>query len=321
MKNLKVFTLAVLLNSCGSDDSADSSQAAFDACGNPTSETVNDKRCLYTVSTLTQSFDGSGGLVVGDDGFVYVANFGDNLSNANGKKVSRVDPTSGEVTIFANGLNGASGNTFATDGKLFQANIRGQSISEISTDGQVSLFSNAGLASPVGVAFDQAGNLYVCNCGGGGSIQKIEPDGTSARFSTSALLNCPNGLTIDDSGNLYAANFNNSDVIKISADGTTEQLVTLPGSSNAHLAFGNGVLYVLSRSGNRLYEVTLDGQVSVIAGTGSSGNTDGSGETATFSIPNGIDVSPDGKKIYVTSKVPGQDTQLNPVLVRVVELK
>ena len=218
-------------------------------------------------------------------------------------------------------LNGASGNTFATNGDLFQSNIRGQSISKITPDGKVSLFSDNGLASPVGLAFDQDGNLYACNCGGGGSIQKIEPDGASSQLASGNLFDCPNGLTIDGSGNLYTANFNNSDVIKISPDGTAEFLVSLPGNSNAHLVFANNVLYVLSRSGNRLYEVTLEGEVSVIAGTGSSGNVDGSGEVASFFVPNGIDVSPDGSKIYVTSGIPGQGTQLNPVLVRVVELK
>lgn len=317
MRNFILLSLFLWLLSCGGDDTPDT----FDACDNPTTETVNDKRCLYTVSTLTESFDGSGGLTVAEDGFIYVADFGESLNNGNGKTVSKIDPITGEVVLFAEGLNGASGNTFSSDGTLFQSNIRGQSVSQITPEGQVSAFSENGLASPVGLAFDQDGNLFVSNCGGGGSIQKIEPDGTSSRFSESALLSCPNGLTIDNSGILYTANFNNSDVVKILPDGTTELLVTLPGSSNSHLTFANGVLYVLSRSGHKLYEVTLDGQVSIIAGTGSSGNTDGSAEQATFSVPNGIDVSPDGSKIYVTSGIPGQGSQLNPVLVRVVELK
>ncbi len=317
MRNISLLFLFLWLLSCGGEDEPDT----FDVCGNPTSETVNDKRCLYTVSTLTASFDGSGGLTVAEDGFIYVADFGESLNNGNGKTVSKIDPITGEVVLFAEGLNGASGNTFSTTGNLFQSNIRGQSVSQITPDGQVSLFSETGLASPVGLAFDQNGNLYVSNCGQGGSIQKIEPDGTSTRFVSGGLFDCPNGLTIDESGNLYTANFNNSDVVKISPDGTAELLVSLPGRSNAHLTFANGVLYVLSRSGNRLYEVTLAGEVSVIAGTGSSGNIDGSGEVTSFSVPNGIDVSPDGSKIYVTSGVPGEGTQLNPVLVRVVELK
>ena len=322
MLHYKLFSVSlimVFLAACGDDD-APPPPANLDACGNPTNQSVNDKRCLYTVSTLTSSFDGSGGLTVDEGDFIYVADFGDVIDDANGISVSKIDPNTGAVNIFATGLDGPSGNTFAKNGNLIQANIQGNFISEITPAGVVSTFSSEGLVSPVGVVFDQDENLYVCNCGAA-SIQKIEPDGTSSRFVTSNLLNCPNGLTIDDSGNLYASNFNNSNVIKIAPDGAAETFASIPGGGNAHIAFGNGLLYVVGRSANRLFEVTLDGEVSVIAGTGSAGNDDGSGEVASFSIPNGINLSKDGSKIYITSRVVGTGPPLNPVLVRVIETK
>ncbi len=303
----------VLVVSCGDDDSEDP------GTGN-VPEGVVDERERYTVSTLTESFNGSGGLAVDAQGLVYVADFGDFINNANGNTVSRINPTTGEVTTFATGLVGPSGNTFAPNGNLFQSNIAGNSISEITPDGEVSRFSGQGLSSPVGLALDQDGNLYACNCGSQ-SIQILTPTGSSTRFATSSLLNCPNGLTIDDQGNLYTANFNDGRIIKINPDASLEILATLPGGNNAHIAFKNGGLYVLSRGGHQLYRVSLDGVVTLIAGSGSAGNEDGSGELASFNIPNGIDLSPDGGRIYITSRLVGEGTPLNPVIVRVIELK
>lgn len=287
-------------------------------CGGDDDGPVDD-RALYRVSTLTDTFDGSGGLTVDSAGQIYVADFGDRLGNANGRVVSRIDPSTGVVTEFATGLDGPSGNTFHSNGNLFQSNIAGNTISEITPDGEVSRFSGRGLSGPVGVVFDDAGNLYACNCGAA-SIQILTAD-TSSRFVEDSRLDCPNGLTIDDDGNLYAANFNNSRVLRISPDRSVEVFAIVPGGGNAHLVFHDDAIFVLSRRGNQLFQLDLDGTVRLIAGTGDDGNADGSGEEASFFIPNGIGISPDGSKIYVTSRVVGSGTELNPVLVRVVERK
>ncbi len=314
--------LLILFYSCGNDESEpviEDEGPGVDACGNETAETVNDKRCLYTVSTLTENFAGSGGLAVDSEGFIYVADFGDQLSFANGTTVKKIDPSTGELSPFIAGQDGASGNAFAANGDYFQANIRGSFLTLVTSAGIQSKYTNEGFASPVGVAVDPEGNVYVCNCASA-SIQKVDTDKVSTRFVGDNLLNCPNGLTIDDDGNLYASNFNDGLVVKVDPNGVASQFANIPGGSNAHITYGNGVLYVLSR-GNKVYEITLDGTISVLAGTGDHGNDDGDGDQATFSLPNGIDLSPDGSKIYVTSKVVGQGTQLNPVVVRVVQLK
>ena len=67
--------------------------------------------------------------------------------------------------------------------------------------------------------------------------------------------------------------------------------------------------------------VDMLGVVSLIAGTGAVGNTDGEGTLAEFYIPNGIALSNDGSKIYIISRLVGVGPPLNPVIVRVIEKK
>ncbi len=285
-----------------------------------------------TVSTLSDDFDAAGGVSVGPDGNIYVANFGDFLSNANGTTVYRITPE-GVRTVFATGFNGASGHAWNSQDVLFQSNIAGNRIDQVTLAGQRSVFTSVGISGPVGVAIDSSDNVFVANCGNN-TIRRITPQGSSTQFAASALFNCPNGLTIDDNDNLYTANFGNGNVLKITPQGVVSLLATTPASSfrpgggNGHLTFANGVLYVASNASSQIFEVTLDGQMRLIAGDGSRGHQDGPAEQASFSFPNGIAASADGRRLYLNESVSTQGVVLNgntfpltPNRVRVIELQ
>jgi DNA-binding beta-propeller fold protein YncE len=81
-------------------------------------------------------------------------------------------------------------------------------IYEYASNGTRSAFAT-GLDSPIGLAFDSSGNLYVANSGGsGGSIEKFAPNGSSTIFALGTNpqgLNGPYGLAFDQVGNLYEA--------------------------------------------------------------------------------------------------------------------
>ncbi len=268
------------------------------------------------VETVTGPFDASGGVAVDADGNVYVADFGATLSgNPWGANVYKV-AADGSVDVFASGLTGASGNAFDAEGNLYQSNIAAGRISKITPDGRVSTFS-AGHNGPVGVAIDKEGNVFVANCGNH-TIRVVSPDGESFIFSESALLSCPNGLTIDEEGNLYTVNFGNGDLLKLSPEGFTTRLATLPGNNNGHVCYVNGYLYAVGRSASQIFRVSLDGEVEVLAGRfGMRGKQDGAALDATFSLPNGIDASPDGDTLYVNDMLSSTDVNgLNPIVVR-----
>lgn len=271
-----------------------------------------------TVSTLTSSFNASGGVAY-RDGFVYVADFGTALNQADGTNVYKVDPTDGSFSIFASGLSGASGNSFDSQGNLFQSNIAASSISKIDTNGVVTNFSSIGVQGPVGIAIDSLDNVYVANCGNS-TIRKISSAGISTPFASNStgLLSCPNGLTIDENGNLYTCNFGNGNIVKIDPNGVVSLLTVMPGGNNGHLTYSNGFLYVVDRSGNAIWLVSLEGEQVLIAGNGTCGKTDGIGNQATFSFPNGIRATPSGDTLFVNDAVPLCNTNLNPIVVRMI---
>ena len=63
----------------------------------------------------------------------------------------------------------------------------------------------------------------------------------------------------------------------------------------------------LSKKHAMVCRVTLEGEVSVVAGTGKPGEVDGDAATALPRIPNGLTASRDGAELYVVSGVAGQN--------------
>jgi len=252
-------------------------------------------------------------------GNIYMGDFGPDLNGA-GQRVYIIT-SQGDVDVFASGLNGASGNDFDAKGNLFQSSITGGFISKITPTGTATTFVSDGLVGPVGIAIDSEGNLFVANCGNN-TIQKVTKDGVSTTYSTSGLLSCPNGIDVDSEGNLFIANFNNGSVVKIAPDGTTSIFAIIPGNNNGHLLLQDDFLYVVARGLHRIYKVNMSGQAEVFAGSGDRGNDNGTLEDASFSLPNDIAFSPDGKKMYVNDVDlnAGANNIISPVIIREIDI-
>jgi len=282
-----------------------------------------DAQTAITVETLSPLLEGgTGGISVGADGRIYVADFGEMLSGggAPGTKIFVVTPE-GETSVFAEGLQGASGNEMGPVGVFYQSNVRGGFISKVQPDGSHEQWVSDGIQAPVGLVLDAAGDLIVANCGSG-SLQRIDPDGTSERFVESPLLQCPNGITVDDEGIFYVANFSNGDVVRVTPAGEATKLATIPGNNNGHLIYHDDTLYVVGRSAHQIFKVSMSGDVELLAGTGEQGLDDGPASEATFSFPNDIGISPDGRYLYVNDVADLSSTGglLAPMVVRRIDL-
>ncbi|NNM33816.1 MAG: hypothetical protein HKO53_12155 [Gemmatimonadetes bacterium] len=268
------------------------------------------------VETLTDTFNGSGGLTVHPDGDLYVADFGETLAGG-GRDLWRITPD-GVRTLVYSRLNGGSGNEFGADGNLYQVNINAGTIIKITPEGTATLFST-GHRTPGGIVFDSQGNLLVANCGNS-RIKTVTPDGQSSTYAVSGNLVCPMGMTLDDDGNLYASDFNNGNVVKVTPSGQVSVLASIPGSNSGHLVYVGGWLYVNGRAADQVFRVSLGGAVEVFAGTGVPGGEDGPRLEATFSQPDAMDVSPDGRYLYIADRVATSGTGLNPVRIRRIDL-
>ncbi|MFH0129557.1 NHL repeat-containing protein [Variovorax sp. VaC1] len=234
------------------------------------------------------SFDLPYGIALTKSGGLLIGDWSNNL-------LRKISPEA-DVTTFAgngvlasvdgNGLNAsfkdlASFTVDATD-TAFVADAQGHRIRKVTSTADVTTVAGNGTKTttdgngtaatfntPISVAVDAAGNLYVLEYGGG-VVRKIDP----ALNVTTLAGSSPPGF----------------------ADGTKTDAKFGRGYNIAIDASGN--LYVADSSNHRIRKITPAGVVTTFAGTGTPGATDGPGNSATFSDPRGIAVDADGN-VYV----------------------
>lgn len=274
------------------------------ACNAPESthsSTEDSDEDLEVISMIDNLYCGTGGLSIGPDSNIYLSDFGPWLSGTpvlNPKnRVYKLSPE-GELTILATIFDGASGSKFDSQGNFYQSNVKKGYITRISSEGKIDTVVLAGQKAPVGISVDKDDNLYINNCGAN-LIQKMTLEGDTHVFCQDTLLKCPNGITRDEQGNFYVSNFNDGNVLKITPEGKASLLATIPGKNNGHLLYYDNYLYVVARSAQQIYKVSLSGDMEVFAGSGKRGRKNGSRLEASFSFPNDLDISPDGKYMYV----------------------
>ena len=166
-------------------------------------------------------------------------------------------------------------------------------------DGDGGSATKAAFSSPAGICIDSMNRLIIADAGNQlirridefGNIQSIAGTGTPG-FSgdggqaRAAMLQNPHGLTTGASGNIYIADTHNQRIRKIDAAG---QITTIAGTGYSGQAAANGPalairlqspaaaavapsgeVYIADTSGNRIRKLDTQGQISTVAGTGSS---------------------------------------------------
>ena len=178
---------------------------------------------------------------------------------------------------------------------------------------------NASFDNPVGVAVDDAGDLFIADAGNN-RIRKVDSNGIittvagngSAGFSgdggsaTNAACSYPVGVAVDDVGDLFIADAGNNRIREVDSNGTINTVAGNGTSGysgdggpaiNAACSYPYGVavdhtgdLFIADLGNSRIREVNTDGIITTVAGNGSVGfsGDGGPAANATFSYPVGV---------------------------------
>jgi sugar lactone lactonase YvrE len=190
----------------------------------------------------------------------------------------------------------------------------------------------AHLHFPYGVAVDSAGTLYIAEFGNH-RVRQVTRDGVittmagtgSAGYggdggpATAAHLNRPCGVAVDDAGTLYITEWHHHRVRRVTPDGV---ITTVAGTGNsgysgdggpassAHLNTPSGVavddagtLYITDDFNHRIRQVTRDGMITTVAGTGSAGHGGDNGPAVAAQLNNPVGVAVDSaRNLYISER-------------------
>ncbi len=209
----------------------------------------------------------------------------------------------GSVTTLVSGFVNLAGGGVDKTGNFYFSRINAGSILRLNgTNSHTTVVS--GLNTPVGILpSDNEDEIFVVSYSGNALLKANLTTGASSLVAAFNGINGPDGLIYHPDGDILIANYNNHLIHKVNPSGGISLFATIPSSGNlGYIAGGENKFYTASVSGKKIYEVSLEGEVTHVAGTGAAGSNDGDVLLATFSEPNGVALSPTGDSLLVTDK-------------------
>ena len=283
---------------------------------------------IFSTALSDSSFDAPFGLALDGSGNVFVGTF-------NTDNVFQITP-GGVITEILDELGDGAGHVFdrafslAVDasGNVYVAGQFSDNVMRIAAPGTCStgttpctiteIIDATGdgggntLDTPLGVAVDGSGNVYV---GGGGShnVFRITPGGTiteiiDATGDGSNALTQPNGIAVDGSGNIYVAGASSDNVFRITPGGTITEIIDAAGdgsntfdSPRSVALDGSGNVFVTGLLTHNVFKIATPGTCNTGGGTPCTIteiiDASGDGSNA-LTQPNGIAVDGSGN-VYV----------------------
>ena len=228
---------------------------------------------------------------------MYVSNYG--TGRVHGSVVTMNDGYGNNSEFVAN-LDGPLGSAFDKNGNFYVSSRHTGEIYRTDRNGRTELFSH--IQGGGGIAIDHDNDIYVASYDEK-KIYKIDQKGNASVYSDDPLLQGgPVGISFDKYRNLYVGNYDDGKIIKITKKGEVSLVTTLTAGFNnvAYLVFAAGDIYATSIYANKIFKVSVEGEVEVFAGSGGWGENNGENLEATFAYPNGITTNKKETMLYVT---------------------
>jgi sugar lactone lactonase YvrE len=124
----------------------------------------------------------------------------------------------------------------------------------------------SGLANPVGLAVDAAGDLFI---GDYGNQRVVELTAGGNQITIASGLNYPEGVAVDGAGNVYIADSDNNRVLKVAPGGGAQTTVGSGLHNPTGVAVdGAGNVFIADYHNNRVVEVPAGGGPQTTVGSG-----------------------------------------------------
>ena len=276
------------------------------------------------------------GVTVDEAGNVYIADWGNH-------RIRRVDGSGIITTIAGTGERGFSGDggpaveaslwhpegvTVDGGGNLYIADWGNHRIRRVDGSGVITTIAGIGesgfggdggpaagawLNTPLGVAVDTSGNVYIADTyndrirrvDGSGIITTVAGTGESGFGGDGgpageAQLDSPRGVAVDGSGNLFIADANNGRIRRVNSLGAITKVASRLHWPTGVAVDGLGNVYIADTVDHRIRRVDAGGTLTTIAGIGESGFSGDGGPAveARLNHPRGVAVD-EGGNVYI----------------------
>ena len=274
------------------------------------------------VSNFTRAFEGgAGSLARKADGTMVMGDYNiiGELSGDGNESYSLFQfGNNGSVSVLRGPYRLLGGNYGDSEGNIYQSILNQARVLKIGPDSEqmTIVLDNFSVDGNDGVFVNDQQEMFVVNPGSA-TILKWDLE-TGENEVLVRLSDNPRGITGDEDGNLYIShNLESGLISKVTPDGEVSDFARVPTFRPefytieylmwvGYLTYHDDALYVAGMSTDRVYKVSMSGEVSVFAGSGTRGIPRGGALTANLNRPKGLVFSDDGSKLYISGST---DTQ------------